>query len=231
MGSWADGYVTATEHGLVAAAVAGDAASMAAYTRHQFRFLGVRAPAQKAVARAARSAAGLPGDEGEVVATIDALWDRPEREYRYAGCDLARWFAPHASPAMVDHATRWITTDPWWDTCDTLARRCVGQLVRGHPELRSTMNKWLAADNPWLTRSAIIHMGGWRDGIDREWVFAACLSRAQDRNFFIRKAIGWILRDLAWVDPDAVVAFVSGPGGGVLSGLSKREALRNVGGN
>jgi 3-methyladenine DNA glycosylase AlkD len=44
----------------------------------------------------------------------------------------------------------------------------------------------------------------------------------------IRKAVGWILRDLAWVDPYAVVAFVEGPGAGVLSGLSKREALKNV---
>jgi len=58
----------------------------------------------------------------------------------------------------------------------------------------------------------------------------ACLARAGEPDFFIRKAIGWILRDLAWVDPAAVVAFVEGPGAGVLSGLSRREALKNVSG-
>jgi 3-methyladenine DNA glycosylase AlkD len=73
-------------------------------------------------------------------------------------------------------------------------------------------------------------MGGWKDAIDREWVFAACLARAGHPDFFIRKAIGWALRDLAWVDPDAVVAFVEGPGAAVLSNLSKREALKNIGG-
>jgi len=92
------------------------------------------------------------------------------------------------------------------------------------------MDRWLSADDLWLARTALIHMGGWKEAIDRDWVFAACLARAQDTDFFIRKAIGWILRDLAWVDPDAVVAFVGGPGAPVLSGLSKREALKNVGG-
>lgn len=72
-------------------------------------------------------------------------------------------------------------------------------------------------------------MGGWKEALDREWVFAACLARADHPDFFVRKAIGWILRDLAWVDPAAVVAFVEGPGAPVLSGLTKREALKNVG--
>jgi len=77
-------------------------------------------------------------------------------------------------------------------------------------------------------RSALIHVGGWKRDIDREWVFAACLARADHPDFFIRKAIGWILRDLAWVDPLAVVAFIQGPAASALSGLSRREALKNV---
>ncbi|MDQ6616018.1 MAG: DNA alkylation repair protein [Actinomycetota bacterium] len=203
---------------------------MTAYMRNQFPFLGVKAPGQKAAFRAALAATGQPDDEEQVVAAIDVLWARPEREYRYGGCQLANRFAPKASPDFVRHAARWITTDPWWDTCDSLARHCVGRVVRRHQALRPMMDQWLTGDNLWLTRAAIIHMGGWKDAIDADWVFAACLARAQDRDFFIRKAIGWILRDLAKVDPDAVVAFVEGPGGTVLSSLSKREALKQVGG-
>ena len=228
METWSDTFVTAVADGLAAAAVPGDVEAMTAYMRRKFLFLGVRAPAQKAVVRSAVEAAGRPDDEHEVIAAIDDLWARPEREYRHCGCDLASRFATRASPAFVDHLARWITTDPWWDTCDHLARRGVGQVARRHQELRSTVDQWLGGDDLWLTRSAIIHMGGWKDAIDRDWVFAACLSRARHPDFFIRKAIGWILRDLAWVDPDAVVAFVEGPGA-VLSNLSKREALKNVG--
>jgi len=202
---------------------------MTAYMRNQFPFLGVKAPGQKAAVRAALAAAGRPAGEDEVVEAIDALWELPEREHRYAGCRLAGRFAPRASPGFVDHVARWITTDPWWETCDPLARSCVGQIVRRHQALRSTMERWLSGDNLWLTRSAIIHMGGWNEAIDRDWVFAACLAAAEHPDFFIRKAIGWILRDLARVDPDAVVAFVEGPGAPVLSSLSKREALKSVG--
>jgi 3-methyladenine DNA glycosylase AlkD len=203
---------------------------MTAYLRHQFTFLGVKAPALRTVLGRARAAAGPPPDEAALAAAVDACWRRPEREYRYAGGDLAARFAPRSSPALVDHAGGWITTDPWWDTCDSLARHTVGEVVRRHPEQRATMDRWLAGDDLWLTRAALIHMGRWKHDIDRDWVFAACLARAGDREFFIRKAIGWILRDLAWVDPAAVVAFVAGPGAEVLSGLSKREALKNVSG-
>ena len=236
--SWAETFEATVADGLAAAAVPADAGPMTAYMRHQFRFLGVKSPAQKEVFRSALAAAGPPADDADGVAAVDALWGlrpapraaraRPEREHRYVGCQLARRYAAKASPDLLHHVARWITDDPWWDTCDPLARGCAGEIVRRHPARRSTMDRWLEGDALWLIRAAIIHMGGWKEAIDREWVFAACLARADHPDFFVRKAIGWVLRDLAWVDPDAVIAFVSGPGA-VLSGLSRREALKNIG--
>jgi len=228
MSGWAKGCVSSVVSGLTEAAVAADAEPMSAYMRHQFPFLGVRAPARRAVVRTALAAAGPPVDQVEVVEAVDRLWALPEREYRYAGCLLADRFTPAASPAFIGHISRWIAADPWWDTCDPLARGCTGRLVRRHPELRPTMDRWLAGDDLWLTRGALIHMGAWKDAIDREWVFNACLARADHPDFFIRKAIGWVLRDLARVEPNAVVAFVEARGGAALSELSKREALKNI---
>lgn len=163
-----------------------------------------------------------------MVDAVDRPWELPEREYRYAGCLLADRFAQAASPAFIDHLSRWIVADPWWDTCDPLARGCTGKLVRRHPDLRPTMDRWLRGDDLWLTRSALIHMGGWKGAIDQRWVFDSCLARADHPDIFIRKAIGWILRDLARVEPRAVVAFVEVKGATVLSELSKREALKNI---
>jgi 3-methyladenine DNA glycosylase AlkD len=227
VGVWAETFVDEVVAGLAAAADRDRAGPMRAYMRDQFAFLGVPAPAQAAVLRQALAASGRPRDEAEVVAAVDALWDRPEREHRYVGCGLVRRFAPRASAGFVGPIGRWITTDPWWDTCDVLARRGVGEVVRRHPERRTTMDEWLAGDDRWLIRAALLHMGGWKGDIDRDWVFAACLDRADHPDFFIRKAIGWILRHLAWVDPEAVSAFVEGPGA-ALSPLSKREAVKNI---
>jgi 3-methyladenine DNA glycosylase AlkD len=229
VGDWAASFVSEIRIGLATAADPAQAGPMRAYMRDQFPFLGVKAPGQAAVFRQALAVAGRPRDQDEVVAAVDALWDQPEREHRYAGCGLVRRYAPRASADLVVPIARWITTDPWWDTCDSLARRGVGEVVHRHPELRSTVDTWLAGDDLWLARTALLHMGGWKGDIDRDWVFAACLARADHPDFFIRKAIGWILRDLAWVDPGAVASFVAGPGS-VLSGLSRREALKNVSG-
>jgi 3-methyladenine DNA glycosylase AlkD len=100
----------------------------------------------------------------------------------------------------------------------------VGDLVRHHPDLRARMDDWLAGDDTWLTRTALLHMNRWKAGTDADWLFAACLSRADHRDFFIRKAIGWALREYSKVDGAAVVAFVDDHRGD-LSGLSRREAL------
>jgi 3-methyladenine DNA glycosylase AlkD len=120
-----------------------------------------------------------------------------------------------------------ISTKSWWDTVDALAAGVVGSLVRRHPELRSTMDEWLAGDDLWLTRTAILHQLNHREATDAAWLFAACAARADHRDFFIRKAIGWALRQYARTDPDAVRAFVAAHRDR-LSGLSVREALRHL---
>ena len=223
--AWATTFVRVAHDELLQHAEPARVDGMTAYMRNQFPFLGVMAAGQREASRAAYRVAGKPPGENSVVEAVDALWSKPEREHRYIGCDVVRRWAPAASPAFVHDIARWITDQPWWDTCDALARRGVGVVVRRHPELRSTMDAWLAGDDLWLIRTALLHMGTWKEDIDRDWVFAACLAQADHHDFFVRKAIGWILRDLASVDVDAVRAFVNGPGA-VLSGLSRREALK-----
>jgi 3-methyladenine DNA glycosylase AlkD len=202
------------------------AGPMRAYMRDKFPFLGVPAPAQREAWRAAT--AGLPRrlPEPVVVAAAEDLWARPEREHRYLACRLVNAHAATgaATPALLAAVERLLTAGPWWDTVDALATHAVGDLVRRHGELAPTMDAWLAGDDMWLTRSALLHMNRWRAATDAEWLFAACLARAGHRDFFVRKAIGWALREYSKTDEAAVVAFVAGHEA-ELSGLSRREAL------
>jgi 3-methyladenine DNA glycosylase AlkD len=211
------------------------AAPMARYMRDQFPFLGVMAPAQQDAWRAAT--AGLPRrlPEPVVVEAALALWHRPQREHQYLACRLVNRHAgtparaPDASVGFLDTVEVLLTTKPWWDTVDALATHAAGDLVRHHPELRQRMDAWLAGDDLWLTRSALLHMNGWKAATDVDWLFAACLARAGHTDFFIRKAIGWALRAYAWTDPDEVAGYV-GANQERLSALSRREALKNLGG-
>jgi 3-methyladenine DNA glycosylase AlkD len=91
------------------------------------------------------------------------------------------------------------------------------------------MEEWVGSEDLWLARTAILHQGRYRERTDAAFLFAACLRRAGDPEFFIRKAIGWALRDYARVDPEAVRRFVTDHAQ-QLSGLSKREAMKHLGG-
>lgn len=204
------------------------AGPMAAYMRDQFHFFGTPAPAQKQAWRTA--IAGLPRvlPEDVVAAAATALWERPEREHQLVACMLVNRHAatPAATFAFLDVVEQLITTKSWWDTVDSLATHAVGDIVRRHDARgRPAMDDWLTREQLWLRRSALLHMNRWKDAADSGWLFAACLSLAAERDFFIRKAIGWALREHSKVDAAAVVRFVE-QHHAQLSGLSRREALK-----
>lgn len=199
---------------------------MAAYMRGRFPFLGIPAPERAAAYRAVTTGLTAPSEQ-DLAAVALACWQRPEREYQYFATALLRAHAHVASAGFLRTVERLITTKPWWDTVDELAQHVVGAMVAAHPELRADMDRWIDAEDFWLARSAILYQTRYRDRTDADVLFAYCLKRARDTEFFIRKAIGWALREYSKTNPDAVLRFVVASCG-ALSGLSKREALRLI---
>jgi 3-methyladenine DNA glycosylase AlkD len=201
------------------------AAPMRAYLKDQFPFLGIKATERRRAQRQAWADLAEPGPE-ELEAILRSLWARPEREYRYAGCDLLRSRVGICPPSFLGVIEFLILTDSWWDTVDTLAVHGAGRLVREHG-LEAEMDRWCASGEPWLERAAIIHQLGWKADTDTERLGRYCRTHAASTWFFHRKAIGWALRDFARTDPDWVRVFVADLGDG-LSGLSRREATKNL---
>jgi 3-methyladenine DNA glycosylase AlkD len=110
---------------------------------------------------------------------------------------------------------------------DALAARVIGPIVARHPAAVSTMDAWLADDDMWLARTAILYQLTYAERTDADRLFRYCLARAGHRDFFIRKAIGWALRQYAKTDPAAVRSFVTAHAS-QLSPLSRREALKSA---
>ena len=203
------------------------ATAAAAYMRNLFPFMGIRMPELAVIYRNVTADLPPPTGDAELAALALACWELPEREYQYFGTTYLRKHVRRATPAFVPTLERLVTTRSWWDTVDALATNVAGPLVSAYPALRAVMDHWVASEHIWLARAAILHQDRYRERTDPDLLFAYCLRRAGDREFFIRKAIGWALRSYAKVRPEAVARFLT-EHGDALSGLSRREAERGV---
>ncbi len=224
---WPDRAVSSTVQALRPLADADRAEAMSAYMRRQFLFLGMGAQQRRAAQRLAWLQLPTP-DEAELVAAVVQLWQLPEREYQYAGCDLLGRYRRVGSASMLTGTVEGlITSRSWWDTVDALQSVAVGPLVRAHPELVPVLWRWLGSGRLWLIRSALIHQLGYRGDTDAERLFAMCAAMASEREFFIAKAVGWALRTYARVAPQEVRDFVAAHP--ELSPLARREAMKHLG--
>ncbi len=222
--AWADDVEARLVETFEAARNREKARAMGAYMRDQFAFLGLATPEREAAARVALAGIRVPSDD-ELVTVTRALWGRPEREYQYVACDLLDRYGEERPPNFLGHLRWCIAHRSWWDTVDSV-RKPVGRLVLAHPELVEQMQAWNADGDRWLVRSSIIFQLGYREATDAALLFELCARRATDPEFFVRKAIGWALREYSKFDGDAVRAFVmTHP---ELSTLSRREALRRL---
>lgn len=223
------GLIEAIRTGLRAASDPARAPQMQAYMKSAMPFLGVRVPDVRELVR--ELARERP------FRTLDALRDTTlglwraagHREERYAATALLH--VPSArrlrAPSMLTTHRELIVTGAWWDHVDEVSHR-VGELLAGWPhEVRPELLDWTRADDRWLRRAAIICQLGAKDATDLDLLEAAILANAADRDFFVRKAIGWALRDYARTDEGWVREFVAAHRDD-LSPLSRREAGKHL---
>lgn len=218
-----DEAVVALRRSLEAAAVPQRAPEMSRYMKDRFVFLGVRSP-QRRVAQREFVAGAAAAGTAESLRLAAALWEEPEREFQYVAVDLLRRVAKRLPATSLVEVRRLVATKSWWDTVDALAK-VLGCIVAEHPEVADQLDDWVTNDDIWVARAAILHQLGWLDRARPDVVFRYCEARIDHTDFFIRKAIGWALRDLARTFPEQVWAWVDAHPG--LSGLSRREATKH----
>ena len=132
------------------------------------------------------------------------------------------------TPRAIPLYRRFIVEGAWWDFVDETATHLIRPLVIGYPDdTWPVVDNWIEDEDMWLRRTALICQVGAKESTDADRLFAYCRATMEEKEFFIRKAIGWALREYAKTDPGAVATFVT-EFRDDLSGLSFREATKHI---
>ncbi|BCW67408.1 DNA alkylation repair protein [Arthrobacter sp. NicSoilB4] len=212
---------------LLQAADPARAAGAQAYMKSEMPSLGVRVPEVRRIVKAAARELP-PGSLQELQSTVLELWRGARwREERYAAIDLTGLRLAAGELSMLPLYEEIIRTGAWWDLVDGVSHRLCGLLQTHREDMSPTLIRWSTDADFWIRRAAITAQLGAKSATDPALLAAVIEPNLADPEFFIRKAIGWALRDYAATDPDWVLDFAARHGE-ALSPLSRREALRKI---
>jgi len=223
--------IAALRRELAARANPEKAGPMQAYMKSAMPYYGVPTPILRAACREVFAAHPLGSFEEWQSAALTLWRTARHREERYAAIELTGYklYRAHQTLETVTMYEEMIVSGAWWDYVDALAVHRIGPLVAAHPKpMKPLMKSWSRSPDMWKRRSAILCQISFKDKTDLGLLYACIEPNLADKEFFIRKAIGWALRQYAWTDPDEVERYVAARED-ALSALSKREARKNIG--
>jgi 3-methyladenine DNA glycosylase AlkD len=195
------------------------AAGAKAYLKSELEFLGVdTATLRREVKRLLREAPGL--DRAGLLALVEALWSRGIFELRAAAAEMLTMRVELLEARDLRFLERLIRDSGTWALVDALAPSVAGPLVEReaarHPEIGAVLDRWAADGDFWLRRAALlVHLLPLRRGagdFDRFARYADGM--LEEREFFVRKAIGWVLREVGKKRPELVTRWLLGPAPG-----------------
>jgi len=221
--------VTAVRAELRALADPDRAAAMRAYMKSAMPFVGVPGSLRKPLVR--RVFAAYPCDsKDDWRSTVRTLWrDATYREERYIAVELAghRPYLVWHGPDLLPDYMELIVTGAWWDFTDEIAIRHIGPILAAHRDVVTpVMRAWSTDADRWKRRTSVICQIKAKADTDLALLTDCVEANVDDRDFFLRKGIGWALREHAKTDPAWVRRFVADHPR--LSPLSVREACKHL---
>jgi 3-methyladenine DNA glycosylase AlkD len=198
------------------------------YLKSALQHYGASVPAIRRVAKGALAASPALGHD-DLVRLVEALWSRPVHECRAAAVELLDLRSDLLGPADIDLLERLIRESKTWALVDGLAASITGPLVERFPELGKAIDRWAADDDFWIRRSALLALLlPLRQGAgDFERFGRYADAMLAEKEFFIRKAIGWVLRDTSRKRPELVYDWIL-PRARRVSGVTVREAVKRL---
>ena len=196
-----------------------------AYMKNKFEYFGMTSPIRRSIQKPFLVKQYLPPKKS-LNSMIKELWQKPEREYQYFAQELFQKYQKQFDKKDIQLIEYMISHKSWWDTVDFLASNLLGPYFKLHPNQQEKyVKKWIASNNIWFQRSALIFQLKYKNEVDTQLLSFAINSLLGSKEFFINKAIGWSLRQYSRCNPKWVKEFVEKT---PLENLSKREALRLI---
>jgi len=206
------------------------APKMQSYMKSEMPYHGVPSPVLKKACREFFGKHSFSNFESWQKLVL-SLWRNAEfREERYAalfvaGMKQAKEFHTIKSMPMFEEM---IVSGAWWDYVDDIASHRVGLVLQHEPvATQKLMLKWSTSKDMWKRRTAILCQLGAKEDTDVKFLYQCIEPSLSSEEFFLRKAIGWALRQYAWTNPKEVMRYVKS-NADRLSFLSRREAIKNL---
>ena len=198
------------------------------YLKSDLEFFGVTVPAIRREVRAL-AASNRDIERAELLEVVERMWERPVHELRMGSVLLLEGFVGMLLPGDAVLIERMIRESKTWAYVDNLAASVMGRLVEANPGLMETLDRWAEDEDFWVRRSAMLALlGPLRRGRgDLERFFRYADSMLEEKEFFIRKAIGWVLRETSKGRPAEVREYLTSRVGRV-SGLTLREGSKRL---
>lgn len=199
-----------------------NAIAMKAYLKGQFEFLGIRSPERKELQKEFLNNINKKEPINKV--WVLQLWNYEQREFQYLAIDYLIKMKKNLLEEHIDLIKILIVTKSWWDTVDLLASHLIGELCKKYQKLIDEyILKWAVSEDMWLRRTAILYQLKYKDNVDTKILEYAICENKNDNEFFIRKSIGWSLREYSKINSVWVKEFLEN---NKLSSLSIREASK-----
>ena len=203
-----------------------NAKAMKAYMKGLFDYYGIKIAERRLIAKPYIKAAQTLNKQS-LKATVLDLYRMPQRELHYVALEICiPYFKKHSDVTDIELFEALAQQNQWWDSIDVIAPKLMGHYFLTYPEKRIFyIEKWLDSGDKWLVRCALLFQLKYKSNTDLGLLFETILRIPQTKEFFINKAIGWMLRENSRLFPEAVIEFVR-DNESTLSNLSKKEALR-----
>jgi 3-methyladenine DNA glycosylase AlkD len=201
------------------------ALAMKKYLRNKFEFFGINSPLRKELFRKYVKENGWP-EIAAIEMICKELYSQPEREMHYFAMEMIERNIKKLNRSDIKLFEFMIVTNSWWDTVDFIAASALGKFFRNYPDLIDQVTKvWMDSGNIWLQRSCILFQLKYKKSTNTELLFDYIDKLKSSDEFFIKKSIGWSLREYSKHNPEEVILYTDRT---ILKPLSRKEALRII---